>query len=865
MSFNRVKTQHSRQRLSRFGALRMALMLIMIVFSSIVTTRIGYAGPRLQEPTPSSPDLEISELDVEILLSVAERLEKKGDVEGALERYAEALGYARTLGNEGQLLFVLSGMGRLQHDSEAYADSTKTLTELLALQDKLGDAYGALQTLYLIGASHAALGQVDDAFDALNTALERAREVDDTPQVVTALLAMADLQNQTAAYDEALATFQEAREIAEEAEDWAALIDILEGTGMLQQDNKAYDASNEAFGELLSLQDDLGDLRGSASTLFQIGVNNVALGDYDAAQTAFDQAVKLSMEINQPERALSTLRSAARAYGKERAYEQALAVNLQARELAESLDDSATVMAVLEDISSIQRKLAAYADSNETLQELLALQEDASDIAGVAKTLSTIGSNYADLGEQAQALASFQDATERLVQTDDVNLTLATLTDIADLYASDADYEEAIRVAQEALRLARAEGSAKQLTDALAQVGSLQRKNAAYADSNVALAELLALQQNADDIPGQVDTLSMMAANHAALRDLDTANVTFDQAIELVMSMDDVKQAVALLHDRAGVYHDLLQFAQEAEQYRTALSIALDADEWLLAAESADKLGRVLYKDLRQTQQSINAYRQAADLYSRAGSSIDEVAALTALATLYGVQVRWDEALATYDEAIQVAENANQIDLVVQTRIEKGDILQRQRRIEEALDAFDAALALAQASDNRRLAGMALLQIADVHAGQRHYEEALASYQQVLDIVAARPDSELEGKARRSMWKIYVRLGQVDAAVDISETENGITDPRNGAGVSGTLDISGLAQHPEFRKWQLDLLIDGNESDATFLAVGEQPVWGKFMTWDTTPYPNGKHELRLRVVDSGGNYVEYFTPIVIRN
>ena len=72
---------------------------------------------------------------------------------------------------------------------------------------------------------------------------------------------------------------------------------------------------------------------------------------------------------------------------------------------------------------------------------------------------------------------------------------------------------------------------------------------------------------------------------------------------------------------------------------------------------------------------------------------------------------------------------------------------------------------------------------------------------------------------------------------------------------------------PAFRKWQLDLLLDGNETQATFLAVGEQPVPtpAELLLWDTTPFPDGKHQLRLRVVRSDGNYDEYFTPVTIAN
>lgn len=96
---------------------------------------------------------------------------------------------------------------------------------------------------------------------------------------------------------------------------------------------------------------------------------------------------------------------------------------------------------------------------------------------------------------------------------------------------------------------------------------------------------------------------------------------------------------------------------------------------------------------------------------------------------------------------------------------------------------------------------------------------------------------------------------------------NGIFVPGDNAVVQGTIAIQGVAQHASFRKWQLDLLINGDEKQANFVAVGEkmQAMPTLFTNLDTTKFPDGKHSLRLRVVYSGLNYDEYFVPIVINN
>ena len=83
--------------------------------------------------------------------------------------------------------------------------------------------------------------------------------------------------------------------------------------------------------------------------------------------------------------------------------------------------------------------------------------------------------------------------------------------------------------------------------------------------------------------------------------------------------------------------------------------------------------------------------------------------------------------------------------------------------------------------------------------------------------------------------------------------------------MAGVVGIQGAANLPDFWKWQLDLLVGGQ--NPAFLAVGEQPVPSPatLMSLNTADYPNGQHTLRLRVVHRDGNYDEYYAPVVIAN
>ena len=123
--------------------------------------------------------------------------------------------------------------------------------------------------------------------------------------------------------------------------------------------------------------------------------------------------------------------------------------------------------------------------------------------------------------------------------------------------------------------------------------------------------------------------------------------------------------------------------------------------------------------------------------------------------------------------------------------------------------------------------------------------------------------------ARRSWSKLMVLVLAAIMLLSLplaagAATANGISSPKDGATVSGKVDVMGYASDPSFQKWQLDLLPGGDSNAAIFLAVGNNP--GEFSyALDTAGLPNGQHALRLRVVKNDSNYNEYTNKFTIAN
>lgn len=110
----------------------------------------------------------------------------------------------------------------------------------------------------------------------------------------------------------------------------------------------------------------------------------------------------------------------------------------------------------------------------------------------------------------------------------------------------------------------------------------------------------------------------------------------------------------------------------------------------------------------------------------------------------------------------------------------------------------------------------------------------------------------------------------------LRQGENGFTSPAPGDTISGTVTVTGTAVHPEYLRYELAFRqLDVPGADWIVFAEGDQPVVnGTLAVWDTTVgraigapvFPDGRYQLRLRVVKTDYNYDEFFlTELVIQN
>ncbi|WP_420642973.1 hypothetical protein [Candidatus Leptofilum sp.] len=116
----------------------------------------------------------------------------------------------------------------------------------------------------------------------------------------------------------------------------------------------------------------------------------------------------------------------------------------------------------------------------------------------------------------------------------------------------------------------------------------------------------------------------------------------------------------------------------------------------------------------------------------------------------------------------------------------------------------------------------------------------------------------------------------LNATAVSAQTSSGITQPADGDTITGVIDVVGTAVHPDYLRYELAFRQqDVAGAEWIVFAEGSQQVMDNVLAvWNTTVgreigapvFPDGRYQLRLRVVKTDFNYDEFFvTDLTIQN
>ena len=297
-------------------------------------------------------------------------------------------------------------------------------------------------------------GHLSEGRQRLRRALELAAATTVGPSVqVNALVGMARLAIDLAAYDEAAASCARAVSLAREQADASQLVAALNVRGLLARARDRYADSVENHQQALSLARAARDRTGETMALLGLGHVAMFTGDAAKASSLAEESLAVARTLGDDHlvaHALSLLAWQATNAGS---YERAEALGTEVLDLCRTLEDTGETAEALFLLANVALFGGEYERAASLFRQTLSLNRDRGDEQHLARDLSGVAAALLNLGDLAHARSLLQESLVLARRDDDRWSSAMSLTLLGHVELAAGEYEDALQPFAEAAAL----------------------------------------------------------------------------------------------------------------------------------------------------------------------------------------------------------------------------------------------------------------------------------------------------------------------------------------------------------------------------------------------------------------------------
>jgi tetratricopeptide (TPR) repeat protein len=200
----------------------------------------------------------------------------------------------------------------------------------------------------------------------------------------------------------------------------------------------------------------------------------------------------------------------------------------------------------------------------------------------------------------------------------------------------------------------------------------------------------------------------------------------------------------------------------------TGVAAATRLDDPVALGISLHNLSRIL-RLMRRTPEALEAATQTLGLLDRTAQEATRADVLSHLGILYREQHRYDEAVASLDEAARLyraSEDTHGEGLVLRTL---GHVLNKRRQLDDAEEVLERAALLLHEAGDRANAGWVHNNLISVQGALWHETAALAHFEQARDIFTDIGSRQGEAWAYNHAGRVHRQYGRTTEQIDCHE------------------------------------------------------------------------------------------------
>ena len=357
--------------------------------------------------------------------------------------------------------------------AEDLAHDAEDESELEAAEDTVDAEEAAAGDSALVPAGDVSLQSMN--IDQLRTALDLARQNDETDRQLEILKALAGLQISQGDESEALAAYGEALEIYESGEDKEGVLETLDALAGLLINSEVAPAAIEQvrLRTALSLARQHQDTTRRLHILQAIGKAQISQGDESEAVATYSEILNIYEADEDRQGILDTLDMLAGLLIRTEAILTAFTHIQRGLHLAEELGDEDTEMHLQTTRGDAHQELGESVSAVEAYELALSVARDRDDKQNEALILHKLGLAHLDAGDAARAIQALEQANDLFKQQSRRAMEGQALRGLGSAHAALERWSEAVNFHTSALHIAREIGNDDQEARQLRQLGQL--------------------------------------------------------------------------------------------------------------------------------------------------------------------------------------------------------------------------------------------------------------------------------------------------------------------------------------------------------------------------------------------------------
>ncbi len=586
--------------------------------------------------------------------------------------------------------------------------------QALTQAQQSGDRSNQIEALLQLGNIDFWISNIPQAEVKFQQALKLAREIKDPVCEGSALALLSVVYRNRQDYAKATNLLQESLAIAQQTKDkkLEARSRLVMGTVLYQQEqySKALEALQQALktAQTDNNQDEIAHIYDWMTITF------IQLKELKQAETTAQQQQKLSQDISYRLAEYDGLHTIAVLKQEQKQTEAVLQARQQGLAIARASDNPWFQKNMLIEIGLIYVNQKQLSKGLEFYQKALTIAQTIDD-AAVAEVQNRTGVGYYRAEQYPEALTAFQQALSTYQRTDRPAETIQVWLNIGDAYDQQQQYPQAIAVYQQA------RATARKLSDPDQELKAILAEGLGYVS--------------------QAQSLAQAGAYKQAIRAFELAIPVLKDAQTLASNLQQVER------ERLAIRH--IEIAYRGKGF--ALSSQQQYPQAVVAFE-----------------QTLAFWQQHRDRLDPSTFLKEEQAILSTFAGAYANNGQYAQAVTTYEAALKVAEQRNEVKnqdqllgLIAANYNRLGD---HRRALEISQQQLTLARAKLKQDPKAELA--ALLRVGQTFGNLGKTDAELEHYQQALTIARSLKQQNDEAALLNNIGGAYQRQGEYFKALE---------------------------------------------------------------------------------------------------